>query len=61
MKPAATISALLLTLIAVAHLARAALGIEVTAAGVEFPIWASLVGGFLIGGLALWLWREQSR
>ena len=58
MRPAALIAAVFLALVAALHLLRVVFQVPVTAGGVEFPMSASVVGGILIAGLAVWLWRE---
>jgi hypothetical protein len=58
MKPAATLCTLLLGAVAIAHLLRFALGIEVVAAGVVVPMWVSVFGFFVPAALAFALWRE---
>jgi len=59
MKPAATIAALFLALVAVFHLLRIVFQVPVTAGSVEIPMWASVLGVIGPGALAAWLWREQ--
>jgi len=59
MKPASLISALFLSLVAVAHVVRLALGVPVTVDGMGVPQWASLPAAVLTGTLAFLLWREN--
>ena len=59
MKPAASIAAWVLALVAVFHLLRIIFQVQVTAGSVEVPMWASVLGVIGPGALALWLWREQ--
>ncbi len=59
MKPAARVTVLLLGFIAVLHVLRIAFQVPATAGTVTIPMWASLVGVLIPGGLAVWLWREQ--
>jgi hypothetical protein len=59
MKPAASIAALFLALVAVMHLLRVLFHVPVTAGIVEIPMWASVLGVIGPGALAVWLWREQ--
>jgi hypothetical protein len=58
MKPASLIAALLLALVALAHLARLILQTEVLVAGATIPMWVSVVGFIVPGLLAVALWRE---
>ncbi len=58
MKPATHIAIGVLTLVALGHLIRLVLGIEVTAAGVVIPLWLSLFGVVIAGALAVGVWRE---
>ncbi len=61
MKPAALVAALILTLVALAHLLRIILGVEVTAGGNPIPMWLSGVAFVLAGGVAIMLWCEGRR
>ena len=58
MKPASLISVLFLSLVAVAHVVRLALGVPVTVDGMGVPQWASLPAAVFTAGLAFFLWRE---
>jgi hypothetical protein len=60
MRPAALLSALFLCLVAVAHLFRLLLGVELVVDGVVMPMWPSLLAVLGPGALAVWLWREQT-
>lgn len=53
------IAAILLTLVAVAHLLRVILGIEATVAGTPVPMWISVGAVVVAGGVALMLWRDR--
>ena len=53
------IAAILLTAVAIAHLARVVLGIEATVAGTAVPMWVSIVATVVAGGVALMLWRDR--
>ena len=53
------IAALLLTAVAIAHLARVVLGIEATVAGTAVPMWVSIAATVIAGGVALMLWRDR--
>ena len=53
------IAAVLLTAVALAHLARVVLGIEATVAGSLVPMWISVAATIVAGGVALMLWRDR--
>lgn len=53
------IAAMLLTAVAIAHLARVVLGIEATVAGDVVPMWVSVGATIVAGGVALMLWRDR--
>ncbi len=61
MKPTALIATVFLGLVALAHLLRLVLGVEVIAGGVTIPLWLSAVACVFTGGLAVLLWREGRR
>jgi len=61
MKPAALVATIFLVLVALAHLLRLTLQVEVTAGGVAVPLWASAIASVFTGGLSLLLWRESRR
>lgn len=61
MKPAALVATLFLAVIALAHLARVAFHVEVTASGFAIPMWMSVLAFVFTGGLSLALWRESRR
>ena len=61
MKPAALIATLILTVVALAHLLRIFLRVEVTVGGNPIPMWLSGVAFVLAGGVAIMLWREGRR
>ena len=58
MKPFTLIAIVIFALMAVLHLFRLMLGWEVVFNGMVIPLWASMVGFLIAGGLALALWRE---
>ena len=58
-KPFTTIAVALLALIAIAHLLRLFAGWEVTVSGFTVPVWFSLPGFIIAGGLAVMVWRES--
>jgi hypothetical protein len=59
MKPAALLSTLMLGVVALAHLLRLVLRIQVIAAGNEIPMWVSAIGFLVPAALATALWRES--
>ena len=61
MKPFTTIAVALFTLIALLHLLRLFTGWEVVVVGYVVPVWFSLPGLIIAGGLALMVWREARR
>ena len=61
MKPFTTIAVALFTLIALVHLLRLFTGWEVVVAGYVVPVWFSLPGLIIAGGLAVMVWREARR
>jgi len=61
MKPFTTIAVALFTLIALVHLLRLFTGWEVVVAGYVVPVWFSLPGLIIAGGLAVMVWREAHR
>lgn len=58
MKPFTTIAVILFTLIAVLHLLRLFAGWQIIVLGFVIPVWWSVIGLVIAGGLALMLWRE---
>jgi hypothetical protein len=61
MKPFSTVAAVVFALVALAHLLRLVYGWEVTLAGWLVPLWVSVVGLIVAGGLAAMVWREAGR
>ncbi|MFH1025259.1 MAG: hypothetical protein V1764_01085 [Nitrospirota bacterium] len=59
MKPATTITAILLMLISAGHLLRLIFQVEITANGVPVPMWPSITGCIIPFVLALLVWREN--
>ena len=58
MKPASLLAALVFSLVFIAHLARLIFQTEVLISGAVIPMWVSVVGLLVAGGLAVALWRE---
>jgi hypothetical protein len=59
MKPFTVAAAVLLGIVALAHLYRLIRPFEVTVAGDAIPQWVSIVGLVVAGGISLMLWRES--
>ena len=59
MKPFSTIIVVLFAVIATFHLLRLFTRWEVVVAGFTIPVWVSLPGIAIAGGLAIMLWRES--
>jgi predicted phage tail protein len=59
MSQSTRIAAVLLTAVAIAHLARVVLGIEATVAGSVVPMWVSVGATIVAGGVAFMLWRDR--
>ena len=59
MKPFTRIAAVLLGIVALAHLYRIFRPFEVVVAGQVIPQWASFVGLIVAGLVSLMLWRES--
>ncbi len=60
-RPASLVAGLFLTLIALAQLCRAILGLEIIVGGVRIAVWLSYVAFVFVGALVLWLVSERSR
>jgi hypothetical protein len=54
------ISGLFLALLACVQLLRLILRWQVTVAGVNVPLWASVVAALIAGSLAIWAFRVRS-
>jgi hypothetical protein len=61
MKPATMISMLFLAIVAVGHLLRLVLGVEIRVGGILVPLWVSVLACVLPAGLAVGLWRESRK
>jgi len=59
MKPFTTLAALLLSLVALAHLLRLLLHLPVTVGSTSIPQWVSIGGTIIPAVLAVGLWRER--
>jgi hypothetical protein len=60
-KPFTTIAIVLFALLAFLHLLRLLLGWEITVNGIIVPMWVSVLGFFIVAGLAVLLWREARK
>ena len=60
MKSATLLTFVVVTLIALLHVLRLILRIQVTVGGAVLPVWASILAALFFGGLALGLWREHA-
>ncbi len=58
-KPASLVAAILLWLIAFAQLARVLFRVEVTAGGLNIPLWISILAFIVLAAVGIWLWRER--
>ncbi len=59
MKPFTVIAIVVFSLVSLLHLLRYFLGWEVIINSVTIPMWVSLLGFVIAGGLAFMLWREM--
>jgi hypothetical protein len=60
MKTATLLTFVVVTLIALVHVLRLILRVEVTVAGTVVPEWASILAALFFGSLAWGLWREHA-
>jgi hypothetical protein len=58
-KPFTTIAIVIFSLMAALHVLRLIFGWEAVIDGLVIPMWASVVGIIIAGGLAVMLWRES--
>lgn len=58
MKPALLVAILVFSVVAISHLLRLVLQVEVLVAGATIPMWVSVVGLIVTGALAAALWLE---
>ena len=59
MTRATLIAAVLLALVAVAHLLRILFNIKATIGDVAVPMWVSVVATLMAGAVAILLWRDR--
>ncbi len=60
MKPFTIIAIIVFVLVSLLHLLRYFLGWEIIINAVVIPMWVSLLGFVIAGGLAFMLWREMN-
>jgi len=58
MKPFSTIAVVVFASVSLVHLLRIFQGWEVIVYGITIPLWVSIVGAIIAGGLAILIWRE---
>ena len=61
MKPFTTIAAAIFAVVAIVHIMRMYFALEVTVGGIAVPMWASVAGLVIAGGLAVMLLREARK
>lgn len=61
MKPFTIIAILVFSVVSVLHLVRYFLGWEVVINSVTIPMWVSIIGFIVAGGLAIMLWRDMKQ
>jgi len=61
MKPATLVATIFIFVVAVLHLVRIFLHVEVTVNGAMVPMWMSIVAFLFTGGLAIMMFRENRR
>ena len=59
MKPFTTIAAAIFSLICLVHIARLVYGLDIVIGGWPVPLWVSMPGAVVTGGLAFMLWKEM--
>ena len=59
MRPFTNIAIGIFALVVVLHVLRLIFGWEAVINGMVIPMWASVVGVLIAGGLAVMLWRES--
>ena len=59
MKPFTTIAAAIFSPICLAHIARLVYGLDIVIGGWSVPLWVSVPGAVVTGGLAFMLWKEM--
>ena len=59
-RPASLVVAILLFVMAAAQADRFIIGLNVTAEGVEIPVWISAVAALVLAVLGIWLLKERN-
>ncbi len=59
MKPFTMIAIGIFSLICLVHIARLMVGLDITVGGWVVPLWVSVPGALVTGGLAFMLWKEM--
>ena len=59
MKPFTTIAIAIFSLICLVHIVRLVVGLDITVGGWAVPLWVSVPGAIVSGGLAFMLWKEM--
>jgi hypothetical protein len=59
MKPFTTIAMGIFSLICLVHVARLVYGFDIVVGGWAVPLWVSVPGAVVTGGLAFMLWKEM--
>ena len=60
-RPFTSLAAIIFAVVALAHLMRLIYGWVVTIVGADVPIWTSVLGLVIAGGLAAGLWWESRK
>jgi hypothetical protein len=60
MKTTTLLTFIVVTLIALLHVLRLILRVQVTVGGAVVPVWASILAALFFGGLAWGLWRDHA-
>jgi uncharacterized integral membrane protein len=58
-KPFTTIAIAIFSLICLVHIVRLVYGLDITVGGWVVPLWVSVPGAIVTGGLAFMLWKEM--
>jgi hypothetical protein len=58
-KPFTTVAVGIFSLICLLHVVRLMTGLEVVVGGWVVPLWVSVPGAIVMGGLAYMLWKEM--
>ena len=59
MKPFTTVAVGIFSLICLVHIARLVVGLDIAIGGWIVPLWVSVPGAIVTGGLAFMLWKEM--